>query len=71
MPRPRLSPLEFERTCALPPDRGRWPTVTRNYARAVLVDGRRPVDVARELNVSRQAVSRAARRFLRHFQETQ
>ncbi len=56
----RLTPEQFEAAAGM----SRMGADTRSWARAVLVDGRRQADVARDAGKSRQNVAQAVRQLL-------
>lgn len=66
-PYARMTAGEFDTITAQWPARGPMPSRQVDYARRVLVEGIRAADVAREANVARQAVSRAANKIWKRF----
>ena len=62
-----LSEDEFARTCA----KSRLKPATHAIARAVLVDGKKQVDVAAEVDTSRSWVHQVVAKFWRQFEDVE
>ena len=68
MTKPTLSPVEFLRVSEFikaDPGRSLLEDTSLDYVRAVVVEGRRQSEVARDRNVSRQWISLAVQKFKR------